>query len=127
MKRDMDMVRDLLLAIESDPQFDGIRQLQPEPGDIGITEANYSEAAYHLTLLVEAGMVEGRTAMRMPIISKLTWQGHEFLDDIRSPEIWRKAKEGAGKVGRASIGFLWDLAKAYAKRLAQEKLGLDLP
>lgn len=48
---------------------------------------------YHLNMLVEAGYMTGKIAMNAPVISKLTWQGHELLDDIRAPDIWAKTKE----------------------------------
>lgn len=56
----------------------------------------------------------------------MTWNGHEFLDAVRDPEIWQKTKDGASKVGSASIEFLWEMAKAYAKHLAKERLGMIL-
>ena len=55
---------------------------------------------------------------------QLTWNGHEFLDAVRHPEVWRKAKDGASKIGSASVGILLEIAKAYVKQLAKEKLGL---
>ena len=54
-------------------------------------------------------------------------QGHEFLDTLRDPEIWRRTKQGAKKIGSASIDVLFTLGKAYAKELMQEKLGIHLP
>ena len=55
----------------------------------------------------------------------LTWQGHEFLNSIRDPEVWSKTKEGAKKVGNFSIQFIGEIAKAYAKHVAKERLGID--
>jgi hypothetical protein len=53
--------------------------------------------------------------MQMPIISRLTWEGHEFLDDIRDPEIWRKTKDRAKSVAGAGLSLLWEIAKAEIK------------
>jgi len=55
----------------------------------------------------------------------LTWMGHEFLSSIRSPEIWKKTKSGVKKIGGASVDLMWEVAKAYAKHVAKEKLGID--
>jgi Hypothetical protein (DUF2513) len=44
--------------------------------------------------------------------------GHDFLDSIRDPEIWRKTKEGA----EAAKGFSFDLLKALAKGLIKTQL-----
>ncbi|MDF2900348.1 MAG: hypothetical protein K0Q62_407 [Phenylobacterium sp.] len=57
---------------------------------------------------------------------RLTFRGHEFLDTIRDPEVWRLTQEGAAKAGGAGVQFLWELGKAYARQVAKERLGLDL-
>lgn len=127
MKRDMDLVRDLLLAIENDPNFDGMRQLMPdEPSDLGITEHSFEEVAYHLTMLIEKGLLVGKPTMQMPIISKLTWQGHDFLDSVRDPVIWRETKEGAKKAGGFTIELLVALAKGLIKKKIEEHTGVQL-
>lgn len=128
VKRDMDFVRDILLAIEQDPNLDGTGGYQfDDPADLGLTDRSLEELAYHLTLLIEAGLVVGKTTMHLPIIYRLTWQGHEFLSDVRDPAVWRRTKEGANAAGNAGIQFIWELAKAYGKQLARERLGIDLP
>jgi hypothetical protein len=40
------------------------------------------------------------------VLKKLSWQGCEFLDDVRSPEIWRKTKERAGSVASVGLSFI---------------------
>jgi Hypothetical protein (DUF2513) len=122
MRRDVDLVRDLLLQIEEDPRFDGTKWVHPAtPDDIGITGHTFEEVAYHLTMMVEEGFVTGNIGMELiPSINKLTWKGHEFLDDIRDPYIWKKSKERAKVLMSVSIAFAWELAKAEIKR----KLGL---
>lgn len=129
MKRDMDLVRNLLLAIESHPQLDGTGAIQPEePGELGITDHSFEEVAYHLAMLIEAGLVEGQMTpmQRLPVISKLTWRGHDFLDTIRDPAIWRETKEGAKKAGGFSLELLSALAKGLIKKKIEEHTGVRL-
>ncbi|WP_027149478.1 DUF2513 domain-containing protein [Methylobacter tundripaludum] len=127
MKRDMDLVRDLLLVIESHPLLDGMRRMQPdEPGDLDITDHSSNEVTYHLNMLIKAGLVEGKITMQMPIISKLTWQGHDFLDSIRDPVIWRETMEGAKKAGGFSLELLGALAKGLIKKKIEEHTGVQL-
>ncbi len=121
----MDLIRELLLKLEDEP-LDG-NLYRVDLSTLGIEERTYEEIAYNLLLLIEGGFVDGeRGASGDFVLRKLSWRGHELLDDVRSPEIWRSTKAGASKVGRASIEFVWELAKAYGKQLAKEKLGLDL-
>jgi hypothetical protein len=58
---------------------------------------------------------------------RLTFQGHEFLDTIREPEVWRRTKEAAGKVGGAGLELLLAVGKAYAKQVLLEKTGIVVP
>lgn len=127
MKRRLDLIRDILLNIEKDTDYDGTGWYQfDNASDLGLEDCTYEELAYHLTLLIEADLIVGQTTMRMPMVSRLTWRGHEFIEDIREPDVWKKTRDGAQKVGNAGLQFMWDLAKAYGKQLAKEKLQLDL-
>jgi len=126
MKRDMDLVRDLLLGIERDPQFDGTRMLSPtKPEDFGITNHSMEEVSYHLALIVEAGFVSGKSAglrigTNVPVISKLTWQGHEFVDDIKDSGVWESTKSRLAGLPGVAIAIVAEIAKAEIKK----KLGL---
>ncbi len=96
MHRDMDLVRELLIKLESDQKLNGTRWIQYTPKELGVSDRSAEEVGYHLGLLVEEGFVRGVVGTEIiPPISKLTWQGHEFLEDIRDPDIWSKTKERA--------------------------------
>ncbi len=81
-----------------------------------------------MAMLIDGGFVDSKPVdMSGSFQMKgLTWNGHEFLDTIRSPEIWRRTKDGLGKVGGWSVELAVQLAKAYGKQLAKERLGIDL-
>jgi hypothetical protein len=128
MQRNMDLFREILLKVEADPQFDG--SFHPVSARVlGIEDCSSEEFAYHCQLLHEAGLLQGNFKIANQgaiILSRLTNAGHEFLDTTRNPEIWRKIKEGASKIGGAGIELLLALGKAYAKQFLQEKLGIHL-
>lgn len=122
MMRDMALIRALLLRIESDPEFDGTRQVSPAKfRDLWSTEYSYEEVAYHLNHLIDAGFVRGSRTQLMPLIYQLTWSGHEFLDDVRDPDVWQRLQEVAKSVKSISLGFLWEVAKA------ELRVKLDVP
>jgi len=54
------------------------------------------------------------------VLNKLTWEGHEFLDDIRDQGIWNKTKERLKDIPSASIPVIVEIAKAEIKK----RLGL---
>lgn len=77
-----------------------------------------AEISYHMVLLIEAGLVLGKTVggLNQPItdfqVQRLTWEGHEFLDSIRSDSVWVKTKKVFLDKG-AEMTF--DLVKTIAK------------
>lgn len=121
MKRDMDLIRDLLMGIEADRKLDGTTWLHPDNRDnlgvIGTSDYSDAEIGYHPTLLIEAGLVKGKTGVEvMPAINRLTWQGHEFLPDIRDPGVWAKTKERLRDLPAVGIAVIGEIAKAEIKR-----------
>ncbi|MNE98660.1 hypothetical protein D3C80_1972110 [compost metagenome] len=81
-------------------------------------------------LLDEAGLLSGISLGGINHFEwqpkRLTYKGHEFLDTVRDPEVWRRTKEGAEKAGVAGLAMLLELGKAYGKQLLKERLGLEL-
>jgi len=124
MKRDMDLVREILLAAEAS------EKLPLGWTDVEIEGRSRAEISYHIALMDECNLLVAQDLSDSDgyhyAVKRLTWDGHEFLDTIRDPEIWGKTKEGVKSVGSASLEFTWEMAKAYAKHLANERLGLEL-
>lgn len=129
MKRDMDLVRALLFYFE---QKAGPEAIQAE--NIAIEGHDVSSLKYHLNLMYQAGLLNAEAVTSSTNTSRLiyvipfdlTWEGHEFLETVRDPEIWRKAKANGKTAGTASIEFIWSIAKALVLSAIKEKTGLDL-
>ncbi|MGS7761400.1 DUF2513 domain-containing protein, partial [Escherichia coli] len=125
MKLDKDLVREILLAIEAsknDPK---------EEIDLVLKNRSPREISYHVLLLTEAGFVLSRDAFPTHNTSfwqptRLTYTGHEFLDTVRDGEVWELTKNGAEKVGSASLSLMLELGKAYGKQVLKERLGIEL-
>jgi hypothetical protein len=85
MKRDMDLIRDILLKLEEVPENS---YLSNPPEDLDLQEHSFEEVAYHLGLLIDAGLLEASQDLSGGFaVKKITWHGHEFLDDTRDPTI----------------------------------------
>ncbi|MFW6116252.1 MAG: DUF2513 domain-containing protein [bacterium] len=91
MKRDMGLIRQILLRIEAD---------RDRPLDIPEVDRRIVEG--HFELLVEAGLVNAKIAhtgagsLAIMGTPRLSWDGHEFLDAARNDRIWEKAKKTVG-------------------------------
>ncbi|QAB01152.1 MULTISPECIES: DUF2513 domain-containing protein [Agrobacterium tumefaciens complex] len=126
MKRDMDLVRDLLLQIE---EFD-----QGFGGDVEIETGDHEPqvVAEHLRLLLEARLIKGDAVpddqyeFDHIVPTRLTWSGHDFLASVRDPEIWKKTKEGALSAKGFTLELLRDLAKGFIKKQIEERTGIAL-
>lgn len=122
----MDLVRDLLLQIE---EFD-----QGYGGDVEIEPGDHEPqvVAEHLRLLLEARLIEGDAvpddeyAFDHILPTRLTWSGHDFLETVRDPEIWKKTKEGALSAKGFTLDLLQDLAKGFIKKQIEERTGIAL-
>jgi hypothetical protein len=119
MKRDMELVRALLLQIEAVPRKTTWKDLTPTDD-----EAEAERVLDHLRLMTEAGLIKCSVqpvrGCALPYEIEITWKGYEFLDDIRDPEVWGKTKERAKAVAGIGLNFLWEIAKVEIKA----KLGL---
>jgi hypothetical protein len=119
VKRDMDLAREILLDIEKEHGMDGTQYAR-----FSLPDRDPDEVGYTVDLLIHAGFVTGSLDRRphgqLPMVSGLTWEGHELLDNIRDPSVWEKTKEKAKPFLSASLAVLAELAKAEMKR----RLGL---
>lgn len=128
MKRDMDLIRELLLKLEAlDLRPGAIMHFMPDDEAIQTPGYSPAEIEYHARLLTEAGLIEpGRGAMQGFIFRALTWAGHDFADSIRDPEIWEKTKKGAMAAGGFTVDLLKDLAKGFIKKKLEDLTGVKL-
>ena len=119
MKRDMDLVRKILLALEEN-EDDFETGWQPE-----IDDHSFEEICYHLEIMKEAGLLEAdierEIGSPLPIIylRRLTWEGHEFLDSAREESLWNRAKQ---KTVEATGGLSLHMLKGVLLKLGEQAL-----
>lgn len=122
MKRDMDLVRTILLALANSDE---------EVWSTSLVSDKYSREiiGYHFLILDEAGLIVAnvRAADNDPyyiaVASRLTWEGNDFLDAVRDESIWKKVRSTIGKItGSASF----EVFKTVASSLALEAIKASL-
>jgi hypothetical protein len=168
MKRDMDLIRDILLALEVDHRarwtkeqvfhlltssstqnFEGVadpkafleehielladsellrciyqRRYVEEQG-----EMRYERAEHGVKIprgrdpLVKIAFDPSRTLVH---IDGITWKGHEYINLVRDPKIWKKTKDGVKGLGSFSLELLGELAKGFIKTQIEKQTGLKL-
>lgn len=120
MKRDMELIRKIVLAVEESESG----YAQP----VVINGYTEEQIGYHNFLIADAGLAigsnvtfKGASAPQWRLVH-LTSAGHDFADAARNKSIWDKAtaavKENAGAV---TIAVMTQLLVHYAKKA----VGLD--
>lgn len=114
MKRDMNLIRAIVLAIrdhEGRPSASEVQTL--------IRDDENAVYAYHIALLTQSAMVigvdTGERKDRYGVANlSLTWAGQDFADNILNDEVWASAQKklDAAKLNAASFEIWSQLASA---------------
>jgi len=122
MKRDMDLVRRLLLCLEDTVDYKPLRS-----SDIAIEGYSDAQIGYHLGILAAGGLIDVIDTNSMDsktfscFVKGITWQGHEFLDAVRDNDVWSRTREKLKPVGSASL----EVVKSIATTFLCSQLGLQ--
>jgi len=120
MKRDMELIRSILLQVESnDFRPDEIPKYKDFPDEI---------IAYHVELLIRSGYLTGLThpignnIRQFDHIESLTWEGHDLLDTIREDSIWASIKDQIKKSGSDIRSVPLKIIAKFALDIVEQKL-----
>ena len=120
MRRDMDVVRQLLL------------QLEEERASLEVEGCSDQTVLNHLDLMEEGGLIKAnvirtdQNSVTNVLVERITWQGHDFLDAARSEEIWNHTKKIVSqKTGTISFELL-KLALVETAKVALRQAGLPI-
>lgn len=117
MKRDMELVRKLLLYIEENCMHDALHSSQ-----ISVDGYSSDEIAYNIHVMVGGGLLDVVDASAMGdrfgyyLIKGISWYGHEFLDSVRNEGVWSHTKEALRPVGSASLGVIMSIATSVLNK-----------
>ena len=120
MKRNLDLIRKLVLAVEDLPTGAVL-------GNIEIEGYSPEEIGYHSYLAVDAGLAKGIDIRTLSDTSPnwqilhLTSGGHDFADVARSESTWNKAK---GIISEKGGGATIDVMKQVLIGVIKHTLGL---
>ena len=98
MKRDMELVRLILLKIEEEYRSTVIYNLK-------ILGYDAETVAYHCKILHDAGMISDYAAQYADdelcffSVGALTWDGNDLLDKIRDTSQWKKVRDTINQKG----------------------------
>lgn len=99
MKRDMELIRKILINVQNGDFFDGVEGFDEDAVN------------YHKALLIERGLLEGKPIYSMTgekavdipsqvMIKKITWEGHDLIDYIQDEKKWEQIKDYLSRAGK---------------------------
>lgn len=116
MRRDLDLIRHLLLTLEGE-----VKYLETEAIEVEARfKENYKdyegECNEHYRWLAEAGLIEGKTIKRADgyvaiYPERLTWKGTEYLESIRDKKIWAEVKKQLSRIGSFTLPIVQSIAE----------------
>ena len=128
MKRDLELIRKILLHFEKDEEIKVINyQDILDEKKLQIEGYDGRTIVEHLNLLFEANYINGEPEMsntgRLYAVHpfRLTWEGHEFLDATRNESLFQKAIEISKK---KSLNLPVDIFKSLMLKLISGELNL---
>lgn len=120
MRRDLELIRKLILAVEDRDPEHWIPDIQIE----GYTP---QQIGYHNYLIVDAGLAKGTDVSTIEDmlphwhLSHLTSAGHDFADAAKNDSTWNKATTLVKDKGG---GFTLDVVKQVLVSILRNALGL---
>jgi hypothetical protein len=117
MRRDDDLIRDMMLELEEDA--DWIVIWVPNQND-PVEMAKY----YHLRLLADEGFLE--VTGRFQQSFRITNAGHDFLALMREAGLWGQIKAKAKAAPGHSLRFLFEIGQSLVREKLRE-IGVPLP
>ena len=118
MKRDMELIRTVMLAAEKskdpyelvDPKLEGHSE---------------TEVSYHIALLDDAGLLHGQDRSAIGVFrwsaGALTWSGHEFVEAVRDESVW---KEALAISGMSDNGTVFGILQKALMQVLEKRAGL---
>lgn len=113
MKRDLDLVRAILLAVHnSEHEYVEEKELARKLVHSSESSWTFAQLEAHIRLMVEFGLVANRPfsiggvsdERLLHYYVRLTWQGHDFIANASHENVWIEVKKKAGD-------FSFDLLK----------------
>lgn len=118
MKLDFDIIRDVLLEIENDNSIQSKLDYS--------YENTPPEKLYAISKLIEAEFINAIDGSTMDgnvyIATSLTWDGHNFLNNIRENTIWSKTKSIANRIGVKSFEALVQISSNVISQIIINEL-----
>lgn len=129
MRLNHDCVRDVMLFIESDITFGNFLHLEDFLTNEKLKSSYDSDTIkYTLAKLAETNYLKStprwmNNDLIMFSTGMITWDGHEFLDTIRDPEVWSNTKKILSHLESVSISTVSNIGTGVLNHIIDKQMG----
>lgn len=129
MKLNPDCMRDVLIEMEKAEYEEPV---YPKHIYESLSKYSEDEINYSIIKLNEAGFIKAVIKSNIGYdanilrLDDITYQGHQFLADIRSDTVWNNVKEVSKKVGSNSLQAISQIATSIITVLIKHQLGFTV-
>ncbi|WP_167804211.1 DUF2513 domain-containing protein [Limosilactobacillus fermentum] len=127
-------IRTIMLDLENNLPWDESRVNLWSKTNGFVTYNSYQEIGhnnfiYTISKLIDGKYIDGKLCPANNTIGdvyiySITWKGHEFLDNIRDPEVWGKTKSITGKFASVSVSLVSNIASQVISKLIEDTMHL---
>lgn len=125
MRRDLDLVRSILIYVE---KADG----PVDANDLVDGANDFNKVSYHVMLMANRGLLD-LLSFQQDVnhdvtdlhIAAVTWDGLDYLDSIRDPKVWAKVKKTVKEaVGSTTFEVVKQTGALVAMSMVKASLGV---
>lgn len=131
MELNYDCMRDILIELEGRLQFDdnlnrpclNLRTLHEcMVNDYSLQDVMYSSKMLKQAMFIEIHIIEDDFRIRDIRYYDITYEGHQYLEKIRSNNVWNGTKKVCSKIGAVSIDIITKIATDMLTNLISQNL-----
>ena len=124
MKLNPDCIRDILLQMEQVSYGDNIspKQLHNELTNYTTDEIDYALIKMHEAGFINAKIkqfIDGEISIELYDIS---YNGHQFLENVRSSKVWNVTKKVATDIGSSSVQAITQIATGVITEIIKQTI-----
>ncbi len=128
MTLNIDCVRDVLVFIEEQdyPHNAPISDFVKKFNNYSASEIEYTCIKLYEGEYLNLDFISNAsgTLNRLEAVGDITFQGHEFLNNIHSDTTWKHIKQVSSKVGATSLNAVIQIATRVVTALINQQIGL---
>ena len=124
MKRDMDLVRSILIQVED-------AGAECESGCLEFMGHSQAEVYYHIELMQQKGLIDATVkrdwggSIIYATITGLTWDGQDFLDSMRDDRVWSRSRKAIKEtVGSTTFDVIKKVCVEVAASMVLKSVGI---